>query len=538
MGTQQRNGFTPLGNFQKIRLPNSRLKLRWPRPETRGKVDINKLEENFRQILDQLDENHAYLNRTDWGSALGTRWATIVIAAADSTSASKQTADYVCGSADASTVINAAVTALINSRTNTIGIGRIVLLEGTYTLLSPISVTTLGARTVVFQGMGMGGFETSVGATRLLASGNAAFNFGGSSVSAGSTCVVQDLHITCGGSDAGIKTRDMTTIVRNCSIVASGSGGCINQSNGLGTGAGSQYTGNYLYSTGSGASALVVDVGSGVDHAILVANNVIHFTGAGNGVSCTNNASTIPSYVVSDNHITGSSSTAGVGIDLHPNAIETCTVTGNVVRTCSIGIWCAGYRHNIASNMIGNVTDGISTAADSQYLAILGNHVTDYSGIAFSLANSAIRPTVIGNKASNGGSSACTVASGVVNAFVGYNDFGGGTVSNAGTGTTIVQDLPTGGAANFVLKKLSATTGDFDWAVDPALDLFAAKADLLIGVSTDSGKRFGIGRDDALLLPDSTTTDGLKWGRALYVSATDPSLSLTPLVGDIWIDTT
>lgn len=537
MGLNQRNAFSPIGNFQKIRLPNSKIKLRWPRPETRGKVDIDKLEENFRQILDQLDENSTYLNRTDWGNASGTRWATIVIAASDSTGLNKASADFTCGGSGDATVINTAI-ALLELRPATVPVGRIVLLEGTYNLGGEILVDTLGARLLVIQGMGAGGHASTIGATKLVAAGpNSAFSLGGNSAAAGSTVILEGLHITSSASAPAIDTRDMVTIVRGCSIVTSGLGGGITQTNSTGTGGGSRYLHNIIECPGGGAG-ITSDVGAGLDEPIIISGNKVKVVGNVDGISCGNSASTIPSYVVSDNYVVGSTTASGIGINLRGNSIEDCTVTGNVVKNIGTCIQAAGYRHTISGNVASGCADGIRTGPDSQFLAILANHVTGYSGTAFLLTNNAIRPTVIGNKASNGGASACTIAAGVTNAFVGYNDFGGGTVTDNGTTSTVVTPLPPGGAANFVLKKLSATTGDYDWALDPSIDAITGKGALLVGTAVDALLSLGVGKDEALLTPDATQTTGLKWSRRLFVQDTDPALVITPDLGDIWIDTT
>lgn len=526
-----RNGFTPDGNYPKIQLPWTELEVPWVRPETHGRVDIDKLEANFAKIKAQVDDQSRYLNRTTFNQGEGTRWATIVIAASDSTDLSKSTADYVCGVSDAGTVISNAITRL-EARAGTTSLGRIVLLEGTYALGSgSISMNNLGGRAIHIQGMGGGTGNTSTRGATYISSTAAVFSVAGSSSSGGSSLQISDCHIVGSGSSACITATDTPLRIERCTIVASGSGGAVSQTNTTGSSGITFVNDCIVHSSASGANGINVDVGSGSDEPIFVRGNRIQ-TNGGSGVACGNNISTIPSYIVADNFIRGSAT----GIELKGNSIENCTVTGNVVKSCTTGISCAGYKHTVSGNIVENCTTGIRTSSDSQYLGMLANNVAGCT-TAFVMADNAVRPTVIGNKAS-----ACTnaysIAAGVTNAFVGYNDFGGATGTDAGTSTTIVQDLPTGGATNYVLKKNSATTGDYGWALDPAIDAIAGKGSLLVGTAIDALQSLGVGLDQALLTPDSAQVVGVKWGRRLFVQDTDPALTISPTIGDVWIDTT
>lgn len=429
----KRNAFTPVGLYPKINLPWTEMDVPHLRPETDGEVDADKLEENFRALKMQIDDQSRYLNRTDFSNSEGTRWATYVIAAFNSTDLSKRTADFVCSGSNDQTVINQVINLMY--RSSTAPMGRIVFLEGTYNLSDEIVANALTARTLIFQGMGPGGHESSIGGTRIVqtSGSKAVFNVGGNSASAGSTIVIQDLQMVSTSSVACIYNRDMPTIVHNCSINAGGTGGAINQTNSTGTGAGSQYTNNYIYCTGSGGNGIVADVGAGLDRSISIANNFIKITAGGVGIQCGNSSSTVPTYIVDGNCIIGSTTASGTGIKLTGNSIENCAVTGNVVKNVNIGIECAGYRHTISGNVVDTVVTGITTGPDSQYLAILANLVNSAT-TGFVLANSAVSPTIIGNKGSNL-TTAYTVGSGVTNATVAYNDFGTATGTDAGTGT-------------------------------------------------------------------------------------------------------
>lgn len=499
----------PLG--PKVRVP-------WEHPRLPAHHD-----ENWRWLLRQFDDD----------AGVGTRWATVVIAASDSTELSKSTADYICTGSNDQTTIKKAID-LLETRSSTTGVGRVVLLEGTFTLSASIVVNALGARLLAIVGMGGGGIAgLTIGATRVTCTGDECFDLNGSGVSAGSTVILQDMHIN--SSVGCVVTRDMPTILRDCTLTGGGSG--YTSSSGLGTTGGTRIINNAIAVTGG--DAIQVSGPTGFDAPVLITDNQITVSGNNRGITCGNNVSTTPSYLVSDNYIVGGGAgNSGIGIELHGNSIENCTVGGNIIKGMGTGVSAGGYRHTISGNLVDGCATGFSTGGDSQYPAFLGNSVVNYTGVAYSLGNSSIRPTVIGNKAANGGTSACSVGAGTTNAFVGYNDFGGGTISDLGTSTTIVSDLPTGGATNFVLKKNSGTTGDYGWALDPAIDAIAGKGSILAGTAVDALTSVTPTKNASLFVSDSTQAAGVVWGRRLFVQDTDPALTITPDLGDIWIDTT
>lgn len=532
-GNPSRNGFTPGGNYPKIKLPKGALEVPFPDVRTHGKIDPDKLSANFESLTTQLKENNRYLDRVEWGAGGGTRWATIVIAASDSTPNSRQTADFVCTGAADQTLINTVITAL-QLRGATTGVGRIVFLEGTYRTTDSIVVNALGARMIALVGMGAGGLPgTTISATRFVCTHatNPAFNFGGNPASSGSTVLLQDVQVQSAAGGC-IGTRDMPTLVRDCAL--SGSGFGISQTNSTGTGAGSKYIDNTIAVTGG--VGIFAAVGAGVDLPVTIAGNHITITGAQNGIQCGNSSSSIPTYIVTGNFVRGNSNASSIGILLNGNSLENCSVVGNTVQACGVGIACGGYRHIISGNVAESCTTGFSTSSDSQYLDLSGNNASQCA-VGFKLADNAIRPTVIGNKASNC-AGAYTVASGVTNAFIGYNDFGGVSGTDAGTSTMIITDLPSGGTSQFVLKKNSGTTGDFSWALDPAIDAITAKGSILAGTAVDALTSVTPAKNAQLFESDSTQTAGVKWSRRLFVQDTDPALSITPDLGDIWIDTT
>lgn len=484
---------------------------------------------------EQNDENWRWLNRLQEDDGSGTRWATLVIAASDSTPAGQATADYVCtGSNDAAT-INAAILALTD-RASTTSLGRIVLLEGTYRIgATAIQTSALAGRALHIQGMGGGtGHTTTRGATYILAPSGSAFSFVGSGAASGSSVEITDVHVVGGGATAAIKGQDCPMRIERCTVTNSGTGGAISQSNTTGASGITHIVNCIVASTHASGSAISVDVGAGLDEPIFVIGNRVSQAGTTvPAISCGNNISTIPSYMVADNYVLGGSA----GIFIRGNSTEASAVSGNVVRNASIGYLIAGYSHVVSGNSAISCTTGFSTAnaIDAQYIDFTGNNI--YGCTNAFLLPSGVSVTIIGNKAALC-SNAYTISGGVTGTFVGYNDFGGTTGTDSGTSTTFASGVPSGGTSQFVLKKLSGTSGDFGWALDPAIDAIAAKGSVLVGTAADALASVTPTKDAQLFVSDSAQTTGVKWGRRLFVQTTDPALSITPDLGDIWIDTT
>lgn len=485
-----------------------------------------------RRQQEQIYEDFQYV-----GTAQGSRWRTVVIAASDSSAAGRAGADYRCQGTSDEVVINLAITTML-ARATSASLGRIVLLEGTYSLAAKIAVTGLGARSLAIEGMGAAGLGTTIGGTKLVATGGVvALELNGDSASAGSACIVENLSVTSDSTNGTIAARDMSTVVRNCVVKNTSSGAAIIETSSTGTGAGSRITNNVI--TASSGDGILVDVGAGVDGPTIVSENIVTITGGGRGIVCDKNINTVPTYIVTGNAIQGST-TAAYGIKLNGNTVEDCVVADNVVVQCLVGIECAGYRHNVSGNLVESCPVGISTGPDSQHLVVVANHITGSSSVGVRLSNTAIRPTVLANRIGLGSSSyAVTIAAGVTYARVQYNVYDDGYVTAAvqdlGTNTVITTDLPAGGASNYVLKKLSATTGDFGWALDPAIDIAVAKGDLLVASGLDALSRLAVRGDGRVLETDSAATNGVKWGRKITSATTAPT---APEAGDIWLDTT
>lgn len=427
MGTNQRNGFTPGGLFQKVRLPNSRMKLRWPRPETHGRVDVDKLEENFRQILDQLDENSAYLNRTDWGAGEGTRWGTIVVAAANSSAASRAKADYVCTGASDQTMLELAIGVLLVE--NPAG-GKLVLLEGEFVLSGDIDVVLGGGQELVIEGMSSGNAKGSVSAAATVINGSA-IGVANAINALNGALTVKNVLVNAGTGGNAIFAFNTKLNVDQCALY--GNGGVIVFTSAGGSADGSRVTNSTIITSG----------GSGVvffsaDHA-LVANTEIVITGATGGtgtwgISSAHSLGIGSEFIAIGNDITVDSNSGGIAAG--DNGTTECLIIGNVVRGAGVqsGILAAAFAAVVADNIVRNCTKGIFSPGGNN--TIVGNEIFHSGTPTSAIESTGDNNLIMANK--------CAVASGSsilvsgTNSSVVYNEGAAGgpaTVTDTGTGT-------------------------------------------------------------------------------------------------------
>jgi hypothetical protein len=92
--------------------------------------------------------------------------------------------------------------------------------------------------------------------------------------------------------------------------------------------------------------------------------------------------------------------------------------------------------------------------------------------------------------------------------------------------------VPPGGTTNQALVKTSNTNYDTQWVDVVTNSLVTAKGDLLVAIAAGQLDNLPIERDGQLLVSDSTTYFGVKWGPRLTVSQNPPT---DPQPGDIWI---
>lgn len=481
----QRYAFTPTGAYARINLPTTDLQMPYPDVTTQGEIDATKLAANNQYLMDKLSENHRYLDRVDWGSGNGTRWRTIVIAAANSTSLSRSTADYVCPGAADEVLINQAITSLEGSGLSYIG--RIVLLEGSYNLSAAINIDALSGRLLSIEGMGSAAgtnADLTTGGTLIIAAaGVAAFNLGGSSVVAGSAVIIENMQIRSSGSSGAIQSRDMGLTVRNCTIQYSGTSSAISQTNSTGQSGNTRIENNVISSSGAGSFG--VNVANGGSNVCRVHGNFLYMSGSGcHGIVTTNAATVNPAYHITDNYMAGTRLSTGVGIRIGGTSTKANLVANNVIRDFTTGISIAGYGSVVQSNHILNCQTGIVDGfAECDSTLIEGNNIlfdgyVGTVGIKVGSNGPCTFNSILANHIGGSNVGSCTnaivIASGAVDTGVMLNDtygsYTGAELTDAGTRTrrenslTGVHSLIAGGTTGQALEKLSNTDYDVGWA--------------------------------------------------------------------------
>ncbi len=151
----------------------------------------------------------------------GSRWGTVVVAAADSSAAGKASADYVGDGVSDESVLTAAIAALPVVSPG-FRAGRIVLLEGNFILSAPATVPS-GFALFVLQGQGYPEGLTTMSTTGALIDGSAGFVF----VEARDLGIAQDGG---GGPAARAFSGVFSLGLRNVTYTASGAGQALTDS--------------------------------------------------------------------------------------------------------------------------------------------------------------------------------------------------------------------------------------------------------------------------------------------------------------------
>lgn len=494
----------------------------------------------------------------------GTRWATLVIAASDSTAAGKRTADFVCNGSNDAALIQEAVDEL-ESRQQP---GRIVFLEGTYTLDASITVDINDSQDLVFQGMGAGHNPSTSSNTancKIVGPGTAAaFVLNGVGVESDPKPHhgFIDLSIDGGAHYAIFLSHNhyAHVTINNCTLT--GTRGFSTSDSTLGSNVGvlkvsdtSIQTSDYgIYATScqtalidgnmiESANGVVIGQYGGFVTPGIVSNNHITVTGT-YGVWVTTDFSTFAeNLLITGNNIRGDSSVTGVYV----NRANNCMVSGNLILSCSIGIDLEG---------------GSGAGGTGDNLAVIGNElVSCTTGVALRSTGGTglTRPSVVANVA-RGATTALAIEAGVQNAVDLANDWGGSTVTDSGTDSThyspgddfdevaMLRARINSGTAyerhqiNFIEGQGVTLTVNDDSVGDEvevtieapgALAAVAAQGDLIVGIAAGEVDNLPIDRDGQLLVSDSSTYLGVKWGPKLTVSQTEPS---SPKPGDIWVE--
>lgn len=103
-----------------------------------------------------------------------------------------------------------------------------------------------------------------------------------------------------------------------------------------------------------------------------------------------------------------------------------------------------------------------------------------------------------------------------------------------------------GGTTGQVLAKASGTDLDFTWTADASgipATILDAKGDLIAATAADTAARLAVGTNGQVLIADSTTATGLKWGTAggggkILQVVMGSTTSQTTSSTSTWIDTT
>ncbi len=506
-----------------------------------------------REQQKQIYEDFQALGR----QGTGTRWATLVIAAADSTQASKNKADYICNGSNDVEQVQTAVD-LITSRDQP---GRIVFLEGTYTFTDTLELDLGAGQELMLVGLTGGytqpnckiigpGTDSAIllnGADLFTATPFPHFAFANMAITNPGNVGVELEHNTyasvtmtdCVVSGSIAMTTSFNTLLSNlqgarytdCVFSATGSSWVVD----FGSCSGVVFDGCQF----SGNSAGGVTFGAaGGDAGIPTVKNCIFSGGGSHGIRVLHDSfSSAPQYrpLIINNKVEGY--TTGIYVEL----TEAPYIHGNFVYNCSsIGIeWEGG---DIYGNLYGVVS---------------GNFVLS-CGTGVYLERNTQRASVVGNTTRN-----CTtsfrIGSGCDDTIDLSNDWGTGAIVDSGTGSLHYSP---GAVTDFIaLHRLRVNStgtvfsrhrfnfiGDGITIVavdDPANDevdvtftssitsAIAAKGDLLVGLAAGSLDNLPVDRDGQILVTDSGTLMGVKWGPKLTVSKDAPT---DPRPGDIWLD--
>lgn len=471
----------------------------------------------------------------------GHRPVTLVIAASNSSAAGKANADYKCNGSNDAAQIQAAINELDKAGG---GGGRLMFLEGTYTTGATVITVSGATSSVTLEGQDRN-------TTYINSAATSAFRASG----AGHAVVFRNMNIaTSAVGGAVIEATTAQVEVDGCQLT--GFRGFYGNY-GIG-GQAARITNNSI--SVSGTNCRGVQFVDGTNEYCV--GNTIVVGGAGMGIrNQPGGLGFVCSAYIADNYVLQSVKSAGaVGIYLGWNFFDyttDSTIVGNRVNNFGTGIQVdGGFDVLVQGNHVVGCTIGIDTANNNNttvnQVFIAGNFVDATTGgtahIRVQLEASGTSDVVIAFNKLRGTAPAyaIVIAAGCDNCGIFFNDtyqgYTTGAVSDSGTATRRETSMfssgvliPAGGTTNQVLKKNSNVDQDVSWALDPAIDIAAAKGDLLVALATDSLSRLGVDRDGQLLMTDSTETLGVKWGPKITISPTQPA---SPRPGDIWIDTT
>jgi len=371
-----------------------------------------------------------YLSNLSFEST-NSRFATIVLAASNTSAAGQAGADYVCPATGAETVFQEALDAVAANSEN----GLLLLLEGTYIFTSATTTVDI-PNYVSVRGMGPD-------ATRI----DGSFSLSG--VSNGQTSFIRDLRLN--GSSAYINFNGVAFVWVD-SVYAGYIGGSI-------TDATSRFWVTNCYLEGAPASGYSIDIDGASDNASTFRESLIHGNFAANGIRLTSSSS--------------DTANPGYGVKVSNNNFEdTCqftflddmTVVGNNFQNSATFTDCS--RSCVGSNIVlgdlsltncdfltvtGNTIDGgrilLSSTNDSTICSNTLRAGAEHASGAIDLASDSDRNNISMNTARAVSSSidynyTINIASGCDNNQAIYNDGYGcwdtAISADAGTGNVLV----------------------------------------------------------------------------------------------------
>lgn len=491
-------------------------------------------------------------------SGTGTRWATLVIAASDSTKKSRDKADYVCNGSNDSAKIQAAVDDLKDRGTP----GRIVFLEGTYTLTESIDLDCNEYQELVLQGMSSGwaGDTTIYGASKIIGpgSGDPAIMLSGAGAASNDQPTYGFLNLSIeGNGDNAIELQHnhyAKIVVDHCAL--RGNAGIATSVNTLASNLiEASITNSRIVGTGNYAIILASC------KKVTIANNFL--VGATNGGICLNQAGgDATDSIITGNNITGSG-TSGVFCDWDNsvNGSRISILSNKINGTFTYGVNFSRVDDGmIGDNHILRCTTGIYLGSTCNRTQIIGNGIIGgTNGVALNAA--AAQTSIVANSVRNLSGTALSISASATNTREIGNDWGGFTITDSAPDT--VHDSPGSDSDTVALTRARGNGGTSyerhrinfieganvdisvaDDAVDDEIDVTiaatdssataaAAKGDILVGIAAGTVSRLPVDRDGQILISDSGTATGLKWGPKLTVSKDAPT---NPKPGDIWMD--
>ena len=426
------------------------------------------------------------------------RGATIIVAASDSPTTSKNQADYVCDGTADNVEIQAALDALTGGRTWQ---EKVILMGGTYHIAATVEV----AAYTILENQGLVILDNAVNADLLTnaAAGNGYIEITGGiwdgnrvNQAALSTVIhFNDVYNTwvhhtnvrhgyTGGIDVNggsvVMTRRLNTIsdnfVLNC-------GSPLRSSFGIATGGdyGQLCVNNAVWTDDNDGNRGIQVMG----HMAMVSGNSVH-------------RYVIGIYVVaqSEHMILNNTILTCSGQAIWLNQTTNAAVSGNTISACGIGILSTDGQYNlITNNIVRDNTTNIQLDGNCDYTLIQGNNITSDLGVGRLWGVKIVDATCNENKIAYntfrpGGFVTAIIADSGTDTIIEHNtgfvseSFGTATVANGDTDVTVAHGLdvtptlgnisvtPTnslGNATKFYISNVGAANFDINVDIDPGV---------------------------------------------------------------------